>query len=145
MANGNRRKLELLVAVMVVGVLALFLLPALERTRVDVEEAMVQAEVAAIRVELLDRLAHHEAVGGALPDSANPLRWIERVPAPYLGELDTAPEKSGVWYFDRQLGELVYRFRVGGEARFRLMRGSGGAAAQAKLAGVGLLRVDIVK
>ena len=142
MAESNRRKFEFAVAVMIVGVLAAFLLPALERTRAEIETAMVQSEVAAIRVELLDRLAHHEAVGGNLPDSVNPLRWIGRVPEGYLGELDSPPEVRGCWYFERPAGELVYRFRAGSEARFRLMRGSGGAAASAKLAGVGLLRVD---
>lgn len=145
MAEGNRRKLEFAVAVAIVAILAAFLLPALERTRVEIEEAMVQSEAAAIRVELLDRLAHRESAGGALPDSANPIQWIGRAPEDYLGELDSAPGARGVWYFDRRAGELVYRYRVSGEARFRLMRGAGGAAARARLAGVGLLRVDKAK
>jgi len=145
MAEGNRRKFELAVAVVIIGVLAAFLLPALERTRAEIEAAMVQSEAAAIRVELLDRVAHHESVGGALPDSANPLRWIGRVPDGYLGELDTSPEARGVWYFDRQAGELVYRFCAGGTAHFRLTHGGGGSAASGKLAGIGLLRVDTAK
>ncbi len=145
MAESNRRKFELAVAVLIVAVLAAFLLPALERARTEIEAAMVQSEAAAIRVELLDRLAHHEAVGGDLPDSANPLRWIGRVPEGYLGELDAPPEVRGRWYFERPAGELVYRFRAGGEARFRLTRGSAGSAASAKLAGIGLLRVDAAK
>jgi len=142
MAERNRRQFELAVVVVIIGVLAAFLLPALERARIQIEEAMVQSEAAAIRVELLDRLAHHESFGGALPESANPLKWVGRVPEGYLGELDAAPTIRGVWYFDRQSSELVYRFRAANEARFRLTRGMGGAAAQAKLAGVGLSRVD---
>ena len=145
MADNNRRMYELAVLAAVIAILAAFLLPALERTRRDFEDAAVQSEVAALRVELLDRLAHREAVGGALPGSANPAEWTAYRPQGYVGELDSAPEESGVWYFDRRAGELVYRYRAGGEARFRLARGAvgaeAGAAVPGRLAGVGLVRV----
>lgn len=146
MADSNRRMYELALLATVVAILAAFLLPALERTRRDFEEAAVQSEVAALRVELLDRLAHREAVGGALPGGANPAEWTAYRPQGYVGELDSAPAESGVWYFDRRAGELVYRYRAGGEARFRLTRGVAGVdvgvAAPGRLAGVGLVRVS---
>ena len=141
--DGSRpRKYEFDLLVGLIGVLAVILLGALERAREDVEDAAVQAEIAALRVELLDWLAHREAWGGKLPESRNPLRWVARQPAGYLGELDTPPEQGGVWYFDRSRQELAYRFRSGREARFRLARGLESAGAAGRLAGVALRRVD---
>lgn len=144
MAELNRRQFEFAVLVVIISALAVFMLSALERAGVEVEEAAVQTEVAAIRIELLDRIAHRELVGGDLPKSDNPMQWIARVPEAYLGELDSTPEARGVWYFDRKAGELAYRFRGSGEARFRLLRGGGGGAPGV-LAGVGLLRLENVK
>ena len=45
-------------------------------------------------------------------------------------------------YVDRVRGELVYCFRSGREARFRLVRGAEAAGVAGTLGGVGLLRVD---
>ena len=140
-AGRSRRKYELAVVVLVVALLAWLLMRALDRARAEVEEATVQSE-AALRVELLDAQAHRAAFGGALPTGDNPLRWVNRQPASYLGELDAAPEAGGAWYFDRARGELAYRFRSGREARFRLVRGAEAAGAPGALGGVGLLRVD---
>ena len=139
---GYRRLYEFAVAVLIVAVLAWLLVRALDRAREEVEEATVQSEAAALRVELLDAQAHRAAFGGALPNGDNPLRWVGRQPAAYLGELDAAPAARGVWYFDRARGELVYRFQSGREARFRLVRGAEAAGVAGTLGGVGLLRVD---
>ena len=136
------RKFEFSVLVVIIAILALVLMAALERARDDFEEAAVQMEAATIRVELLDWLAHHEAVGGKLPASRNPIRWIGRVPENYLGELDVAPKERAVWYFDTAQQELVYRFRASREARFRLVRGVEALGVQASFGGVGLRRVD---
>ena len=141
----SRRQYEFAVAVLVVALIAWLLLQALERAQQAVDEATLQAEVAALRIELLDVLAHRAAYGGELPQSANPLRWVAREPAGYLGEFDAsdaAPPARGVWYFDRARGELVYRLRSGRDARFRLERGAAAAQAPGALAGVGLRRVD---
>ena len=137
------RKYEFAILVAIIGILAVVLIGALDRIRERFEEAVVQTEAAAIRVELLDRLAHRESVGGKLPESRNPVRWIARQPEAYVGELDSAPSARGVWYFDRQREELVYRFRSSREARFRLVRGMEAANVQGGLAGVGLRRMDI--
>ena len=139
---GLRRLYEFAVAVLVIAVLAWLLMRALDRAREEVEDATVQSEAAALRVELLDAQAHRAAFGGALPAGDNPLHWVDRQPAAYLGELDAAPGVGGVWYFDRTRGELAYRFQSGREARFRLARGAEAAGAPGALGGVGLLRVD---
>ena len=138
------RKFEFAVLVAIIGILAVVLMSALERVRENFEEAAVQSEAAAIRVELIDWLAHREIVGGELPESRNPIRWIARQPENYLGELDGAPKKRGVWYFDTRRQELVYRFRFDREARFRLVRGVEAEGVPGSFVGVGLRRVEVV-
>lgn len=137
-----RRYYEFAVMVVVIGILALLLIRALGRTQGDMEEAMVQAEAAAIRAQLLEVLAHREGFGGKLPESDNPLDWVAAVPKNYRGALDKAPDEKGVWYFDTGSGELVYRFQDGHSARFRLSREAGRTESRGVLAGVGLLRLS---
>lgn len=140
MASGRYRKLELLVVAVVLGVLLHLLLNALSVVQRELEEATVQSEVSALRVELLDRLSHREGFGGSLPPGDNPVVWAGREPAGYVGEADDVPANS-VWFFRRRDGQLVYRFRAGDEWRFRLVRVPQGNAG-ALLGGVGLVRVD---
>ena len=143
MDNIRPRKYEFAVLVVIIGILALVVMGALERVRDEIEEASVQTEAAAIRIELLDWLAHREAVGGKLPESRNPVRWVARQPEAYLGELEEAPSDRGVWYYDLKQQMLVYRFRSGRDARFRLVVGAEAAGVSASLAGVALRRVEV--
>lgn len=137
-----RRYYEFAVAVIVLGILALFLMQALGRARSDMAEAGVQVEAAVIRTELLEVLAHREMYGGDLPKSDNPVDWVASKPRNYRGAFDQAPVERAVWYFDRQAGELVYRFEDGHRARFRLSREAGPTGARGVIAGVGLLRLE---
>ena len=63
-------------------------------------------------------------------------------PANYLGEVDGVPAEKSVWYFERGAKELVYRFRDGHRARFRLSRDVNVDSQKAVVAGVGLLRLE---
>jgi hypothetical protein len=137
-----RRYYEFAVAIVLISVFALFMMRALERTRVDMEEAMVQTDVAALRLELMEVVVHRETSGGVLPGSNNPVDWVAVRPAGYVGELDGVPESKSVWYFDRQAKELVYLFRDGHRARFRISRDGRIQNARAVFAGVGLLRLE---
>lgn len=137
-----RRYYEFAVVVVLVGILAIALMKSLGQTRRDMEEAGVQVEAAVIRTELLEVLAHRESFGGSLPKSDNPVDWVSTRPRNYLGALDAMPEEKAVWYFDRRVNELVYRFDDGHQARFRLSREAGRTTARGVIAGVGLLRLD---
>lgn len=137
-----RRYYEFAFVVILIGLMSLFLLRALESTRVEVEESQVQSEVANIRIGLLEVVAHREGFGGSLPKSQNPLDWVSIKPANYIGELDGVPESKSVWYFDRKTEELVFRFRDGHRARFRFSRELATERSGAVLAGVGLSRLD---
>jgi hypothetical protein len=137
-----RRYYEFAVAVVLISILALVLLKALGRTSNEMEEASVQSEVSAIRIGLMEVVAHRETFGGSLPKSDNPLDWVATRPASYVGEVDSVPDSKAVWYFDRRAKELVYRFRDGHRARFRLSRDGNVESQRAVVAGVGLLRLE---
>lgn len=137
-----RRYYEFALAIVLISVLGLFMMRALERTRVDMEEAMVQADVAAMRLGLMEVVVHRETAGGVLPASNNPVDWVAVRPASYLGELDSMPGERSVWYFDRPAKELVYLFRDGHRARFRISRDGSSQNARAVIAGVGLMRLE---
>lgn len=137
-----RRYYEFFIVVILIGILALVLLQALWRTGNQMEEADVQADAAAIRVDLIEVVAHREVFGGELPKSDNPLDWVANRPVKYLGEVEGMPDSTSVWYFDRQAKELVYRFRDGHRARFKLSRDGNVDSPRAVVAGVGLLRLE---
>lgn len=140
-----RRYLEFAVVVVAIAGLGLLLLQALERARQDVETAAVQGEIGALRVELMDRLAHREIAGGSLPTSRNPVDWAGRKPEGYAGEFRQPPSGGQLWYFDLERQQLVYRYRNGREVNYRLSLHEGGAAVPGKLAGVGLIQAESVK
>jgi type II secretory pathway pseudopilin PulG len=137
-----RRYYEFAVVVVLISILALVLLHALGRAQDAMEEARMQTEVAAIRIGLMEVVAHRETYGGELPKSANPVDWVSAKPAGYAGELDGLPASKSVWYFDRQAKELVYLFGDGHRARFRLSRDASVDSTRAVVAGVGLLRLE---
>ena len=136
-----RRYYEFAIVVILVSILALLLLRSLETAHLEVEEARVQAEVAALRIALLEVEVHKETFGGALPASHNPFDWVAVRPGNYLGVLDGVPDQCSVWYFERPAEELVYRFCDGRQARFRFSRGGGREMERGNVAGVGLSRL----
>ena len=58
-----RRYYEFAIAVILIGILSLMLLQALGRTGNEMEEAGVQADAAAIRMGLIEVVAHRETFG----------------------------------------------------------------------------------
>jgi type II secretory pathway pseudopilin PulG len=107
-------RVELAVAIAVVGVLAAALLERLlyieeyaEKTAMELTIANMQAGLRARVGSLLiaDQASKIPTLAGA-----NPVEWLDHAPENYLGELDAAParEPKGQWYFDRGRRELVY-------------------------------------
>lgn len=142
MASYRKKKLEIFVVVAIVGVLMAFLLNSIENMQREMEAASVQSEIGALRVELLDKLAHREAFGGPLPSGENPVVWAERQPEGYIGERNSPPVERGVWYYDVGQKALIFRSHHSGDLKFRLTRESGRQGAPAVLAGVGLMRLE---
>lgn len=121
--------LEFAVIAVLLSVLAGTLLLALQRTQALAEQATVELTIMNMRSGLRLRIAElivagREAEIGQLVDG-NPVQWLQRPPAGYLGEaasaaaLDEIPR--GSWYFDRLRRELV--FRVSREESFVALDG----------------------
>lgn len=136
-----RRYLEFSVAVLVISILSIILWKSIGRAGDELEEARMQADVAAIKIGLMEVVTQHQINGGELPKSDNPIDWIATPPGGYLGALDAVPAAKSVWYFDRRTRELVYRFRDEHRARFRISRDAGVESSRVVIAGVGLLRL----
>lgn len=137
-----RRYYEFAVVVVLLSALGMVLINKLEKARDDMEEAAVQAEFIAMRAQLLEAVAHRETFGGTLPASDNPADWLPTPLRDYRGAFDAAPVEGSIWYFDRREQALVYRFRDGHHARFRLNRQAGASESRGVLAGVGLQRIE---
>ena len=78
MAGGRERKLEYMVVAVVLSVAVTAFLERIGSLQREIEEAAVQSEISALRVEILDRLSHREVFGGTLPASDNPVDWAGR-------------------------------------------------------------------
>lgn len=112
-------KLELLVLLAVVGILASIVLERMLTYQELVEKTVMEATVTNMRsgmrlriAELKMRERNHE-IGTLLQQ--NPIDWLEQPPANYRGTLP-ATFKSNAhdsgWFFDAGTGELVYRPRL---------------------------------
>ena len=137
-----RRYYEFSLVFIVLGLISLFLLQRLNAVRDDMEGATVQLDVVSMQMHLLETIAHRETFGGTLPASENPVDWLPSPPRSYLGGLDQAPAEVSVWYFDRRQKTLVYRFRDGHSAVFRLNRNARQGENKGVLAGVSLQRQE---
>lgn len=135
-----RRYYEFAVLVVILSICAILALGALSRAQKSAEETRLQVEVMSIRGQLMEVVVHRETFGGRLPQSDNPMEWIAEPPANYRGAFNVMPDERGVWYFDNSAKQLVYLFRDGQAARFRLTRNAGQDGARGVPGGIGLLR-----
>jgi hypothetical protein len=135
-----RRYYEFAIAITLIGVVSFFLLASLDSVRSNMEEALVQSEAASMRLELAEAVVHRAVSNGSFSPGNNPVDWVANKPANYRGAFDAPPDERSIWYFDRQAGELVYRFHDDRRARFRL--GYGGGDGRLVISGISLQRLD---
>ncbi len=107
-------KFEFLVVLTVIGIVSWVGLAQLRQVQEMGEKTVVEATVRNIQSGLQHEMGHHLAQGteASIADivGSNPVRWLERPPAGYLGEFDSAPPAMvpGQWFYDRARRELVY-------------------------------------
>ena len=121
-------KHEFLIRAIVAGLLAAVLLERFlyyqEYTEKTVMEATVVNMRSGMRLRIAELMTENRSneIGNLLKE--NPITWLERPPANYLGAFKTTglpdPAKDG-WYFDTDRKELVYRLRL-----HRFFEGEGG-------------------
>ena len=108
-------RVELLVAVAVIGIVGGVLLERLRFYQEYAEMTAVEATIAHLRTGLRYRVGEL-LVGSRMAEIStladeNPVNWLDTRPANYLGEFDEVPQANdakGHWYFDRRQHELVY-------------------------------------
>jgi general secretion pathway protein G len=110
--------LELTVVVVIVGILFLFAYQRYLDLLVDVERASVEQTLGIIRSAMGMRVAQLLVEGriDELEDyaGANPIDFLAEVPNSYVGEVAdqrNLDDRSGIWYFDKTSGILVYRIK----------------------------------
>lgn len=130
--------LELTVVVVVISVLFLFAYQRYLDLLVDVEKASVEQTLGILRSAVGMTVARKIVDGNPQMlrnlEGTNPVDLLSQVPKSYLGEdvdSETLKENTGVWYFDRTRGLLVYQVKnieafyseIPGlkQARFRLV------------------------
>jgi hypothetical protein len=112
-------RMEYGVAAAIVGVIAAVLLGAVlyyeelgEKTAVELTVLNMRA---GLRYQVADRIMKGRTNELLALDGSNPVRWLERPPAGYVGERGCAgPEviERGEWCFDPDRKELRYRPRL---------------------------------
>lgn len=109
----------------IIAILIFAVLANINRAQSQVEQSMMETDVANIRWQLRELWAHRSATGQSISGSeiedANPLRLLSEPPKNYSGEYAEAPSGAeSVWYFDTQARRLVYVFSDGHQVRYRL-------------------------
>jgi len=103
--------IELIVVVAIVSTLMAVALDRLLYYEERAEQAMMNADLEAVKMGLRIRTAELMASGHGerIPalENENPMRWMERPPAGYAGDY-VAPPRHGSWYFAANTHELIY-------------------------------------
>lgn len=119
MARGFSR-LELLITMIVIGIVSAIFLERMSYYQAMVEKAEMDYTLRSIKSALRLRISTLLIQGRAQEIHAlaagNPVDFLDRKPANYLGSLTAAEAKHaapGNWYFDKEAGLLIYLARKG--------------------------------
>lgn len=118
--------IEMIVAVILVGILYVIAIDKLLEMRVDAERAALENMVgtlqSALNIEVAAHIVRDDIKGLYALEGSNPMNRLSKKPKNYLGELpgpDPAIVEGGNWYFDTRDGTLIYRVQYG--ERFKTM------------------------
>lgn len=137
---------ELAASAIIVAILAWYLLDRVLTYQEMAEKTVVESTVMNMRSGLRYReaelMTHNQENEIAALVGENPVKWLEKAPPNYLGELSAPQENEippGSWYFDKRERELHYLVKRDGnfvpgpsgkhELRFRVTALNGGKAA----------------
>lgn len=127
--EGGSSWLELALSIAFITVFAAVLLAALKDVQGMAERAEADAVImnlrSALRLQVAERIVEGRQRELSGFPGANPVAWLEKPPAGYLGESRGSPAgaTAGRWYFDLATRELVYVPRA--VERFRRQDGGG--------------------
>ena len=118
-------RFDFAVSLCVIMILASVLLHKLNQVQSEIEAVMLDTEVTNLRWGLREAWAHHNVIGQPFSidqiENTNPMLLLLERPPTYIGEYAKAPRNAkSVWYFDTNKKRLVYLFKDGGRASYRL-------------------------
>lgn len=110
--------LELVVVISIIALLFVYAFRHIIAVEVLAEKATMENTLGSLRsalaIQFAQRIATHRLVSIAELDGENPVKFLNRPPNNYLGELegiDPAGITGGHWYFDASKRTLVYRVK----------------------------------
>lgn len=120
-----KRQFDLAITLCVIGILATLLLHRLNDAQVEIEKVMLATEVNNLRLSLAEAWVHksvtNQPINVASLQNSNPMLLIAEPPFNYIGELTQKPTSAeAIWYFDTKRKQLIYVFKDGHQARFKL-------------------------
>jgi hypothetical protein len=113
------------VTLSVIGILATWLLHSLNDAQTDIEKVMLETELSNLRLSITEvwvqKSIENKSLNLAAFKDSNPMLLIAEKPKNYIGEHAQTPKSDqAIWYFDTQKKCLVYVFKDGRQAAYKL-------------------------
>lgn len=112
----SKRWLERLIALILASIMVLVFFERVERISIVAERESVQQYLSTARVGVqmfvLADIVNGKAADMRAYENTNPMRFYSELPSNYAGEFSTeeaANVRSGQWYYDTSVNQLVYR------------------------------------
>lgn len=118
-------RFDFLVTLSVIGILATWLLHSLHDAQKEIEKIVLENELSHLQLGIAEVLVQKSIANQpfnlvALKGS-NPMLLIAEKPRNYIGERTQAPtNEKEIWYFDTQKKCLIYVFKDGQQAAYKL-------------------------
>jgi hypothetical protein len=114
-----------MVTLSVIGLLATWLLHSLNDAQTEIEEAILETELNNLRLSITEvwvqKSIENKSLNFAAFTNSNPMLLIAKKPKNYIGERAQTPKTDqAIWYFDTQKKCLIYVFKDGRQATYKL-------------------------
>ncbi len=121
----SAHRFDFLVTLSVIGLLATWLLHSLNDAQTDIEKVILEAELSNLRLSITEvwvqKSIENKSLNLAALTNSNPMLLIAEKPKNYIGESAQTPKSDeAIWYFDTQKKCLVYVFKDGRQAAYKL-------------------------
>ncbi len=118
-------RFNFLVTLSVIGLLGTWLLLSLNDAQADIEKVMFETELSNLRLSITEvwvlKSIENKPLNLAKLTNSNPMLLIAEKPKNYVGESAQTPKKDeAIWYFDTQKKCLIYVFKDGRQAAYKL-------------------------
>jgi hypothetical protein len=118
-------RFDFMVTLSVIGLFATWLLHSLNDAQADIEKAILETELNNLRLSITEvwvqKSIENKSLNLAAFTDSNPMLLIAEKPKNYIGERAQTPKSNeAIWYFDTQKKCLIYVFKDGRQAAYKL-------------------------